>query len=236
MATPFNHEKTYRIAVNRNYQRIAQIVQSVISSHVTPDGRIDDVAQLTTQLAKYSDSLVPWARTFWGQILNRQQKLLNGDWKKAGIVIPPDSPMVRAMIERQIQEQVDLITTLPKSAALNAQELAVKAATTSGGRAEAYIEQLQGLKPGYPEYAARRLARTEIARTQSLIVKTQAEEVGIRQYIWRTAKDEDVRDAHADLDGKVFSFDDPPDIPGEGAHGPGEIWNCRCWAEPLLPK
>lgn len=232
----FNHEKTYRTAVNRNYQRIARIVQSVISSHVTPDGRIDDISALTTQLAKYSDSLVPWARTFWGQILNRQVRLLNGDWKKAGIVIPPDSPMVRALIERQIHEQVDLITTLPKNAALQAQELAVKAATTTGDRAATYIEQLQGLKPGYPEYAARRLARTEIARTQSLIVKTQAEEVGIKQYVWRTAKDEDVRDAHADLDGKIFSFDDPPDIPGEGAHGPGEIWNCRCWAEPLLPK
>lgn len=235
MATPFNHEKTYRIAVNRNYQRIAQIVQSIISSHVTADGRIDDVAQLTTQLAKYSDSLVPWARTFWGQILNRQQKLLNGDWKKAGIIIPPDSPIVQGMLTQQLQEEVNLITTLPTKAALQAQEIAVKAATATGDRAAKYIEQLQGLQPGYPEYAARRLARTEIAKTQGLIVRSQAQEAGIRQYKWRTVQDEDVRESHADMEGKICDFDNPPEVePGQFYH-PGGIYNCRCYAEPLLP-
>lgn len=235
MATPFNHEKTYRIAVNRNYQRIARIVQSIISSHVSADGRIDDPVAMTSQLARYSESLVPWARSFWGQIINRQVFLLNGDWKKAGIIIPPDSPIVQGMLTQQLQEEVNLITTLPTKAALQAQEIAVKAATATGDRAAKYIEQLQGLQPGYPEYAARRLARTEIAKTQGLIVRSQAQEAGIRQYKWRTVQDEDVRESHEDMEGKICDFDNPPEVePGQFYH-PGGIYNCRCYAEPLLP-
>lgn len=47
-----------------------------------------------------------------------------------------------------------------------------------------------------------------------------------KKYIWRTAGDSKVRSAHADRNGKTFSWDDPP----EGGH-PGEAPNCRCRAE-----
>ena len=45
-------------------------------------------------------------------------------------------------------------------------------------------------------------------------------------YTWRTVQDSKVRSSHADRDGKVFSWTDPP----EGGH-PGEDFGCRCWAE-----
>jgi hypothetical protein len=46
------------------------------------------------------------------------------------------------------------------------------------------------------------------------------------QYIWRTKKDGHVRPEHAALDGKVFSWDNPPPT-----GNPGEAYGCRCWAE-----
>lgn len=54
------------------------------------------------------------------------------------------------------------------------------------------------------------------------------------QYIWRTAGDSKVRSSHAERDGKIFSWDNPP----EGGH-PGEDFGCRCTAEPVkvpVPK
>ncbi|MBT4932618.1 MAG: minor capsid protein [Rhodospirillaceae bacterium] len=51
------------------------------------------------------------------------------------------------------------------------------------------------------------------------------------KYIWRTVGDSKVRSSHAELDGKVFSWDDPP----EEGH-PGEEYNCRCWAEDVEEK
>jgi len=55
--------------------------------------------------------------------------------------------------------------------------------------------------------------------------------LGISHYVWRSRDDDKVRAAHARYDDKVFSWDDPP----EGGH-PGEAFNCRCRAEPLLPE
>ena len=46
-------------------------------------------------------------------------------------------------------------------------------------------------------------------------------------YVWRTARDERVRSAHAANQGRVFAWGDPP----ETGH-PGEAPRCRCWAEP----
>ncbi|MDB2683091.1 phage minor head protein [Alphaproteobacteria bacterium] len=54
------------------------------------------------------------------------------------------------------------------------------------------------------------------------------------RYIWRTVKDDRVRDDHAEREGKIFLWGQPP----EGGH-PGEDFNCRCWMESIkvpIPK
>jgi len=48
-------------------------------------------------------------------------------------------------------------------------------------------------------------------------------------YIWRTVGDGRVRAAHAENEGKIFSWDSPPPT----GH-PGEDYNCRCTAEPYV--
>lgn len=47
-------------------------------------------------------------------------------------------------------------------------------------------------------------------------------------YVWRTRRDDRVRQAHAARDGLVFRWGDSP----PGGH-PGEDANCRCWAVPV---
>lgn len=49
------------------------------------------------------------------------------------------------------------------------------------------------------------------------------------EYTWRSRDDARVRAAHAGYDDQVFSWSDPP----EGGH-PGQGWNCRCTAEPII--
>lgn len=232
----FNHEKTYRNRVNKQYQRIAQIIQATIARHTTPTGQIDDPIALMRELEAYGEKLGPWAEAFWGQILSQQHKLLARDWKAAGVRLPEQTPAVQAAIAQAQAEQVHLIKTLPRTAGEKAQEMAEKAALSSGERASTLIAQLQGLEPGYPEYAARRLARTEIAKSQSLLVTAQAKEAGATHYVWCTVGDEATRPEHAELNGKIFRFDDLSDKDGKGCPAPGQIFNCRCYARPLLPE
>lgn len=49
-------------------------------------------------------------------------------------------------------------------------------------------------------------------------------------YVWKSVGDSKTRSAHAERDGKVFCWDNPPD----GGH-PGEDYNCRCKAEEYAP-
>lgn len=48
-------------------------------------------------------------------------------------------------------------------------------------------------------------------------------------YIWRTVGDGKVRGEHARRAGQIFSWVNPP-----GGENPGEDYNCRCWAEPVV--
>lgn len=57
----------------------------------------------------------------------------------------------------------------------------------------------------------------------------QRDALQLETYTWRSQDDARVRAAHAEYDDRVFAWSNPP------ADGhPGEAWNCRCTAEPIL--
>lgn len=57
----------------------------------------------------------------------------------------------------------------------------------------------------------------------------QTEGLHVDRYIWRSSDDSRVRATHAGYDDHIFSWSAPP----EGGH-PGQEWNCRCTAEPII--
>ncbi|KAB2886505.1 MAG: hypothetical protein F9K34_01895 [Albidovulum sp.] len=57
----------------------------------------------------------------------------------------------------------------------------------------------------------------------------QRDALQLETYIWRSQDDARVRAAHAENDDRVFAWANPP----AGGH-PGEAWNCRCTAEPII--
>jgi SPP1 gp7 family putative phage head morphogenesis protein len=138
---------------------------------------------------------------------------------------------VMKLIQRR---QVELIKSLPIEAGLRAQKLSQEA-VMGGKRADEVAAEL--MKSGeVTESRATLIARTEIAKANAALTQARAGYVGATHYIWRTAEDGDVRESHAVMEGKIFRFDDPPYVEGEGNHGPGEFPNCRCFAEPIIPE
>lgn len=51
-----------------------------------------------------------------------------------------------------------------------------------------------------------------------------------KYYVWYTREDDKVRSSHAELQGQVFSWDNPP----EGGHS-GEDYGCRCLDVEYIP-
>jgi SPP1 gp7 family putative phage head morphogenesis protein len=79
------------------------------------------------------------------------------------------------------------------------------------------------------------IARTEAARSASVLVQARSEYIGADHYVWTTAGDWNVRPSHKKLNGSVHTWAKPPlcDPPDHHAH-PGQIFNCRCVALPVL--
>lgn len=69
------------------------------------------------------------------------------------------------------------------------------------------------------------------------IQESRQKSAGITQYVWRTSRDERVREGHKDLDGTVQTWGDPPIVDQRTGRRapPGLDFRCRCTAEPILP-
>lgn len=78
---------------------------------------------------------------------------------------------------------------------------------------------------------AKFIANQETSLLTAKLNEMRLKEVGITHYKWSTSHDKRVRDTHKDLDGKIFSFDDPPIVNKKGDRkNPGEDFGCRCRA------
>jgi len=64
---------------------------------------------------------------------------------------------------------------------------------------------------------------------EQLNARFQQAGLGVTEYIWRSSDDVRVRSSHRDYDDRRFSWDEPP-----GGKHPGEDYNCRCFAEPVV--
>lgn len=87
------------------------------------------------------------------------------------------------------------------------------------------------------ESRARLIARDQVSKFNGEVNQVRQEAMGVERYVWRTVQDNRVRQDHADREGQIYSWDDPPgdpDDPGTGGH-PGQAIQCRCWSEPIFP-
>ncbi len=101
-----------------------------------------------------------------------------------------------------------------------------------GVRAETMAaELLSSVNPVVTNAKARAslIARDQIAKLNGQMTQLRQQDMGVERYRWRTMGDHRVRETHQELNGLIFSWDDPPEV----GH-PGEDYQCRCYAEPVL--
>lgn len=233
----FSATKAAELRLAVELRKVAKIVGGIIRAHVIDD-KITDPKKLASALAAYSEALGPWGDAVVAKIMAGVQGNNKRAWTQLSTTIGKElrSTMAESavgVVARQLQrEQVELIKSLPLEAGLRAQKLAQEA--MMGGKRAGEVAMELDRTTEVTESRATMIARTEIAKANSSLTQARAQYVGATHYIWRTAGDGDVRESHAEMDGKIFRFDQPPAVEGEGNHGPGEIYNCRCFAEPII--
>jgi SPP1 gp7 family putative phage head morphogenesis protein len=80
------------------------------------------------------------------------------------------------------------------------------------------------------------LARDQVLKLNADMAQARQAAAGITEYVWSASADERVRDMHLSLDGSRQSWDDPPATNEAGdTNHPGQDYQCRCVAIPVLP-
>ncbi len=87
-------------------------------------------------------------------------------------------------------------------------------------------------RTGVAEARAQFLGRDQTGKLNSQLAAARMGRAGISSYVWSTSRDERVRDSHTDKEGETYEFQDPPPDTGN----PGEDYNCRCVAIPVIDE
>ena len=236
MANRFEVARATENNYARDLRKIARIVAGIVRGYVSGD-KIEDVAAMQKMLAQYAESLTPWAKRAADDMItavslrnlrafNAQSALISRNMRQENAV---------SMIAPQLQAaQVKLIQSLPIEAGTRAQKLALEAAI--GGQRSAGITKLLAETENVTLARATLIARTEVAKANSMITQARAKAAGLEYYRWRTAGDGDVRESHAEMEGTIQRFDQPPTLSDGMTGNSGEFPNCRCFAEVLIPE
>lgn len=145
------------------------------------------------------------------------------DLDKIGVV----EKGIKASVDAWIAENVTLIKTLSPVYFDDVKQRTFDA-IERGTRHERLAEELRE-RYEIPENRAALIARDQVGKLYGNLNAQRQQNLGVTGYIWRTVRDNRVREDHEDRDGEPFTWDAPPD----DGH-PGEPINCRCYAEPDL--
>lgn len=106
------------------------------------------------------------------------------------------------------------------------------------GKSRKDIENYIVKEFGIAQRHAKFLARNESAIATTSYLQAKYKDEGFTNFKWVTNLDGRERPLHKELNGKIFSFDNPPIIDERtGQRGlPAETYNCRCLMSPVINK
>lgn len=230
----FSIPKAYEKEYMRLLSQVSERVGRLLRRYYRAGGEFD-VDGFMRACEKYAVELEPWAVKTAQRFVEKVALHNMASWKAmaGGIALSATAQSAVTMAGRALQaEQVELIKSLPLEAAARAQRLAYE--SMLGGDRAVVAQQAILNTESVTAARAMLIARTELAKANATLTRARAEAAGVTHYVWRTVKDERVRPAHEDMEGKVCEFASPPYVEGEGYHHAGEFPNCRCYAEPII--
>ena len=177
-------------------------------------------------------------------LANMNRKLTIKEWKRAikstlGIDIREDYYLGDFYVEKLVEwvdYNVSLIKTIPEDTLDKMRDI-VYEGFTEGKTTTRIVKEIQHAY-GVSKRRAELIARDQVAKLNGQIQKAQQQDAGITEYVWYTVGDSRVRESHRALNGKKFSWNDPPIVDertGRRCH-PAEDYQCRCIGRPVFNR
>lgn len=237
-------------------QRLMAIYDIWFNENVRVDARIsvsDGIAQILAEYGEEIDDGLDMDQI--SRQTDRAAKVARrtslDDWKttvKSTLDLTIDEPFyvetTEDLINKWAYESVHKIKSYPQEYLQKVQEIIQWGFETKQPLVNVYrrLEKATGDTRSH----VRMIARDQMGTLNCAMTKYEHESMGVSQYIWVTRRDSKVRACHRELNGKVFSWDNPPAMwyptiskgivyTGRFCH-PGEDFGCRCTAKPVFDQ
>ena len=269
-----NAKTMYPMSAEREYARLVRgemkIAKGIILEYIpriiklyeremNSSFREDDIVGFQEAVAKIFNTMYRKLTKQLGmrKFLRELKKIANltgtrniREWKKIvrnnlGIDITEDVFMgetYKKGLDEWTKQNVNLIVTVPKDTLGQ-----LEAVVLDGFKQGLSTKELRDLileSYNVNEKRAEFWARDQVAKLNARITQEQHKAAGVTKYKWSTSKDQRVRDCHRAYEGKIFSYDNPPEmwyvtqsrgIVHTGRYcNPGEDYRCRCVAYPVF--
>ena len=211
-------EPTRTVKIKRWYQgQLLKVVEQIakLSEQSDADDPIVAAAEISAQLNAYSGRLRDWAREIAAKMIVDVADADYQAWMKVGKDVSNatrrmlSSESVGVVFQRLQDEEVELITSLPREAAENVHEW-TKESLARGDRYEQIAQRIREELGPVTKTRAICIARTETARARTNFTQARARNVGSPGYYWRTVEDGRVRPMHRKLNGTFHLWTEPP--------------------------
>lgn len=172
-------------------------------------------------------------RTGSGNAAEKVERNSKSEFKRLGIDLRKEEPKFGKLIDGWRGDNVDRVKSLLEFERDKLSEILAKGEHKTVETLQRQIEN----RLDVTRSKANLLARDQVLKLNAKVTQERQTAAGITEYIWTTSNDERVRETHEELDGETFSWDDPPvtNDAGDRNH-PGEDYQCRCIAYPVLPE
>ncbi len=158
--------------------------------------------------------------------LNKQLSAAIGE--KVSLDIVGSEAWVASAAAEWTAENVALIKSIPDQF-FSEIEKTITREVADGARWEELAATLQE-RYDVTASRARLIARDQIGKFNGDLNRVRQTDLGVTHFQWQSMGDERVRDSHREYNGKIYAWDDGPD-----GLTPGEDYQCRCTAIPIIP-
>lgn len=177
----------------------------------------------------------------WAKGISRQAAVGLGQSLKevsGGVTLKTDvtSGVVADVVRASIKQNVALIKSIPANYFLEIEGEVMR--SIQSGRGMADLQPFLENRHGVSKRRAALIARDQTSKATTAINRARMQGLGVKKFKWlHSAGGKEPRPLHLNtLNGKIFSFDDPPVIDERtGERGlPGQLINCRCRMVPVI--
>lgn len=228
-------------------ERVAQTYQATLEQWLMREAKrwVDELLRRYDSIAdlRFRLRTAEIERTFSGALLELSERTNGAVARSLKLQGIPDRYVLDPKkIQRFRAENVQLIQSLARDELGRFESMAAEGREKGWSRDRLFQEIEERFD--VTSSKARLLGRDQTLKLAADINHERQEAAGVTQYVWRSTKDSLTRGnpdgfnpkgLHWQLDGLTFEWANPPVISLDGRRGhPGEDYQCRCIAEPVI--